>query len=109
MKSGHEDIKTILICGGLSKNKLFTQIQADVVNIPVVVPSEKESVLLGAAILGACAAGYFTNMETAIKSMGGVGNVIYPNKDVQEFHKRKYAVFLKMVEDQNVYRNIMGC
>ncbi|RZC42847.1 FGGY carbohydrate kinase domain-containing protein, partial [Asbolus verrucosus] len=75
IKSGYSSIKSVLICGGLSKNLLFTQTQADVVNLPVICPEEVESVLLGAAILGACAAGHFQDMSTAIKSMGGEGNV----------------------------------
>ncbi|KRT82014.1 hypothetical protein AMK59_5802, partial [Oryctes borbonicus] len=97
LKYGYNDIKSILICGGLSKNELFIQTQADIVNIPVIVPNEKESVLLGAGILGACAAGYFKDMETAIKSMGGSGRVVYPDRNIQTYHERKYQVFLKMV------------
>ncbi|GJQ84026.1 hypothetical protein Trydic_g10491 [Trypoxylus dichotomus] len=108
IKYGYDDIKSILICGGLSKNELFIQTQADVVNIPVIVPNEKESVILGAGILGACAAGYFKDMETAIKSMGGSGKVVYPDQHVQTYHERKYRVFLKMVEDQHEYRKIMN-
>lgn len=56
---GYKDIQSILICGGLNKNPLFTQTQANVGNLPVVCPEEPESVLLGSAMLGACAAKYF--------------------------------------------------
>ena len=45
------------ICGGLSKNELFVQTHADVLGLPVVLPETTESVLLGAAILGATALG----------------------------------------------------
>lgn len=106
--SGYKDIKSTLICGGLSKNPIFTDAQADVCNLPVVCPDEEESVLLGAAILGACAAGHFKDMTTAIQSMGGEGKVVEPNKAVVDFHNKKYQVFLKMYQDQMAYRSIMG-
>ncbi|KAI4462229.1 ribulokinase [Holotrichia oblita] len=109
LKYGYKSIESVLICGGLSKNHLFIQTQADVLNIPVIVPNEKESVLLGAGILGACAAGYFKDIEAAIRSMGGSGKVVYPDQDIQDYHSRKYRVFLKMVADQNEYKQIMNC
>ncbi|XP_056632635.1 FGGY carbohydrate kinase domain-containing protein [Diorhabda sublineata] len=106
-QSGYNEIKSTLICGGLSKNPIFTQSQADVCNLPTVCPNEIESVLLGAAILGACAAGHFKDMTSAIQSMGGEGQVVEPNKDVIDFHNKKYEVFLKMYDDQINYRDIM--
>ncbi|KAJ8955171.1 hypothetical protein NQ318_009065 [Aromia moschata] len=106
--SGYSEIKSTLICGGLSKNPIFTEAQADVCNLPVVCPDEVESVLLGAAILGACAAKHFDDIATAIQSMGGKGRVVRPNEEVVKFHDKKYAVFLKMYEHQLEYRSIMG-
>lgn len=81
-KAGH-DIRTLFLCGGLSKNPLFVQIHANatgrkrscgsfvfgVLNpcrdsvyqplwptgLPVALPDQTEAVLLGAAVLGACA------------------------------------------------------
>ncbi|XP_074025444.1 FGGY carbohydrate kinase domain-containing protein [Leptinotarsa decemlineata] len=108
-KSGYKNIKSTLICGGLSKNPIFTQSQADVCNLPVVCPDEEESVLLGAAILGACGAGHFRDMKTAVQTMGGKGKVVEPNKDVIDYHDKKYEVFLKMYEHQQHYRKIMNC
>lgn len=107
LESGYTEIKSLLICGGLSRNPLFVQTQADVVGLPIIQPNEEESVLLGSAILGACAAGYFENMSTAIKTMAGSGTVIIPNSDIREYHNRKYRVFLKMLEHQKEYKTLM--
>ncbi|GLH03762.1 uncharacterized protein GBIM_09616 [Gryllus bimaculatus] len=106
--SGYADFQSILICGGLSSNPLFVQTQADVVGMPVLCPHEAESVLLGAAILGACAAGEFSNIQAAIVGMGGKANVVQPNPEDHRYHKKKYKVFLKMVEDQKTYKEIMA-
>lgn len=107
-ESGYNNIQSILICGGLSKNPLFTESQADVVNLPVLCPNEIESVLLGSAILGACASGYFSDMRSAITSMGGTATVVYPDNKIQEFHNKKYKVFLAMYECQIKCRDIMN-
>lgn len=72
------NIQSILICGGLSQNPLFVQIQADVLSLPVLIPTERESVLLGAAILGSCAAGTFPTVTKAIRAMAGTASVIKP-------------------------------
>lgn len=92
----------------MSKNELFIQTQADVANLPVVCPAEIESVLLGSAILGACASGCFPNVNAALKAMGGSGKSVKPNTDVLEYHVKKYQVFLEMLKDQKKYRSIMN-
>ncbi|KAL1491955.1 hypothetical protein ABEB36_012469 [Hypothenemus hampei] len=107
-ESGYKNIKTTLICGGLSKNPIFTEAQANVCNLPVVCPEETESVLLGSAILGAVAANHFESLDRAIQSMGGNGQTVFPNPEVVEFHDKKYKVFLQMYEDQVKYRDIMS-
>ncbi|XP_061694414.1 FGGY carbohydrate kinase domain-containing protein isoform X2 [Syngnathoides biaculeatus] len=56
MKEAGHDIRTVFLCGGLSKNSLFVQIHANATGLPVVLPQQAEAVLVGAAVLGACAA-----------------------------------------------------
>ena len=58
---------------------MFVQMHADVTGLPVLCPQETESVLIGAAILGACAAGTFSDIQTAIKEMGGKADIVYPD------------------------------
>jgi ribulose kinase len=53
-KSGHK-FTELVICGGLTKSRLFLQTHADVLGLPVIIPSCKEPVLLGAAISAAAA------------------------------------------------------
>lgn len=74
----------------------------------MVCPEEQESVLLGSAILGACASGFFKDVKTAITAMGGSGTVINPDEKTQLYHDKKYKVFLEMLEDQKKYREIMS-
>ncbi|XP_062543115.1 FGGY carbohydrate kinase domain-containing protein [Armigeres subalbatus] len=109
-KSGREPIRSILLCGGLSKNALFVQTHADICSIPVLLPHETEAVLLGSAMMGACAAGVFADLKTAATEMGGTAEVVKPDMsdDNRDYHERKYRVFLKMVDDQRTYEKLMN-
>ena len=49
-------IKVGAICGGLAKSELFIQTHSDILQMKIVKPHQTESVLLGAAMLGAAAA-----------------------------------------------------
>lgn len=69
----------ILVCGGLSKNSLFLTMHANVVARPVLLPFQSESVLCGAAMLGAYASGVYTTVEEAIKGMAGGAQLVEPN------------------------------
>ncbi|XP_060826716.1 FGGY carbohydrate kinase domain-containing protein isoform X1 [Bombus pascuorum] len=105
--AGHK-IETLLVCGGLSQNPLFIQIQADVLGLPVLCPIEKESVLIGAAILGSYAAGKFNTVYDATQAMGGSANIVKPKNECYKYHLQKYQVFRRMVQDQKDYREIMS-
>jgi len=83
--TNHSNIQSLLVCGGLSHNPLFVQTQADVANLPILCPKESESVLVGAAILGACAAGAFPDVQTAIKAMGGDANIVSPREEEHRY------------------------
>nr|KAF6505151.1 FGGY carbohydrate kinase domain containing [Rousettus aegyptiacus] len=63
MQAAGHSISTLFLCGGLSKNPLFVQMHADITGMPVVLSQEVESVLVGAAILGACASGDFASVQ----------------------------------------------
>ncbi|XP_058791631.1 FGGY carbohydrate kinase domain-containing protein [Phymastichus coffea] len=105
--AGHK-IESLLVCGGLSQNPLFIQTQADVLGLPMLCPAERESVLVGSAILGSCAAKAFPSVHEAIKAMGGSAKVVHPSTETYSYHCKKYRVFRKMVEDQKIYKKYMS-
>ncbi|XP_068809442.1 FGGY carbohydrate kinase domain-containing protein isoform X4 [Struthio camelus] len=107
MQAAGHHINTLFLCGGLSKNPLFVQMHADITGKPVVLSKEVESVLVGAAILGACASGDFASIQEAMAKMGKIGRVVQPNHGDKRFYDKKYEVFLKLVEHQREYRSIM--
>ncbi|KAL9442452.1 hypothetical protein AB3S75_020876 [Citrus x aurantiifolia] len=106
---GHK-IDTLLACGGLAKNPLFLQQHADIIGCPIILPRENESVLLGAAILGAVAAKRYSSLIEAMKAMNAAGLVIHPSKDpkVKKYHDAKYLIFRELYEQQVSQRSIMA-
>ncbi|XP_011829253.1 PREDICTED: FGGY carbohydrate kinase domain-containing protein isoform X1 [Mandrillus leucophaeus] len=108
MEAAGHSISTLFLCGGLSKNPLFVQMHADITGMPVVLSQEVESVLVGAAILGACASGDFASVQEAMAKMSKVGKVVFPRLQDKKYYDKKYQVFLKLVEHQKEYLAIMN-
>lgn len=106
-RDGRPPFKALIACGGLSKNALFLQTYADACFLPVLEPVESEMVLLGAAILAAMSAQEYGSLREASEAMAGTANVVRPREKSAAYHKRKYAVFLKMLQDQRDYKELM--
>ena len=102
--SGH-DVSAVYMCGGLTKNVTFVQMHADILGRPVIIPSESQSVLLGAALLGVSAA--LGPLSQVIEQANCDGQVYHPNTDTKPFYDKKYQVLRRMVDDHLAYREIM--
>jgi ribulose kinase len=102
-------IATILACGGGTKNPVFLREHADVSGCRIVLPREPQAVLLGAAILGAVAAGDCPSVLEAMARMSGPAETIVPGAGaVAEYHRAKHAVFHRLCDDQMAYRSLMN-
>jgi len=102
-------IDTLVACGGDTKNPVFVREHADITGCRVVMPKEPEAVLLGAAMLGAVAAGAQPDLQSAMAQMNTAERVIEAaTGEVHDYHARKHAVFMRMHEDQMAYRALMG-
>ncbi|KAM8850674.1 FGGY carbohydrate kinase domain-containing protein isoform 3-T8 [Spinachia spinachia] len=108
MKEAGHDIRTLFLCGGLSKNSLFVQIHANATGLPVVLPEQLEAVLIGAAVLGACASQDYSTVQEAMERMAKVGRVVQPDSELRGFYERKYKVFLRLLAHQREYQALMN-
>jgi len=103
-------VTTIVATGGDAKNPAFLREHADATGCRVVLPREPEAVLLGSAMLGAVACGARASIEDAMRTMSAADRVIEPaprGGDVAAYFDAKYAVFLRMHDDQLAYRALM--
>jgi FGGY-family pentulose kinase len=103
------DIKTIIACGGDTKNALFVREHAEATRRRVVLAKEPEAVLLGAAMLGAVAAGRYPSLLAAMGAMNEADAIVTPTHggEVEPYYEGKYRVFLRMHGDQLAYRALM--
>ncbi|KAL0966274.1 hypothetical protein UPYG_G00293240 [Umbra pygmaea] len=107
MQAGH-DITTLFLCGGLSKNPLYVQVHANATGLPVLLPAQTEAVLVGAAILGACASRDYSSIQEAMEKMAKVGKVVQPDHKLQSFYSKKHCVFLRLHVHQREYMALMN-
>lgn len=97
----------LVASGGSAANGRWCQLHADALGVPVAVPAEADGVLLGAAMLGAAAAGEHASLESAMAAMTGSGAVFEPDPEARPFHDRKYRVYRHMIDDQRRYGALM--
>lgn len=101
------EITSLVVSGGLARSKLFLRELADSTGCIVVVPQTDEPVLLGAAMLGAVAAGHHPDAAAALSALAPGGDTLAPRADVTDYHDRKYRVFRRMQDDHAAYARIM--
>jgi ribulose kinase len=102
-------IATIFACGGGTKNPVFVREHADITGCRVVLPREPEAVLLGAAALGAVAAGDFGSVLDAAKALDHAGEVLEPaGGAIAEYHAAKHRVFQNMYDAFMAQRALMA-
>ncbi len=95
---------TLVATGGDARNEVFLREHADATGCRVVLPEEPEAVLLGAALLGAVAAGLHPDVSEAMAAMTRPGRVVEPDSATRAVHDGRFRVHRRMREDQRAYR-----
>jgi FGGY-family pentulose kinase len=102
-------VATIVVSGGLARNALYVRETADATGCMVLVPEQAEPVLLGAAMLGAVAAGRFADLPAAMVAMSGPAGSVSPRGGaIAAYHNAKYNVFRRMQDDFAQYAALMA-
>jgi D-ribulokinase len=87
-------ISTIIASGGAAQSPLSCQMLADSTGIAVALPDTAEPVLLGAAMLGAIAAGVHSDAGAAMAGMSGKARIFQPSTGpLADFHLARFAAF----------------
>ncbi|MBU2699115.1 L-xylulokinase [Sporomusaceae bacterium BoRhaA] len=92
-----EKPKAIRIAGGAARSKVWVQIFADVLQIPIEVTNGTELGALGAAICAGIATGDFKSFHLAADSMVHVAYTCFPNTDHQKIYLRKYQLYQETI------------
>jgi D-ribulokinase len=83
----------IVISGGAAKSNLVCQLLADATGLPVARAKTPEPVLLGAAMLGAVAAGTKATLAKARQDMVFLEGVVRPDPAMAAFHAWKFRAY----------------
>ena len=90
-------VEKIVICGGAGQSRMIRQLLADAVGKPVMASQAEEPVLLGAATLGAVAAGLFPDIQAAMAALSRPGETCSPTGgEVANLHDRRFDAFQRL-------------
>ncbi|WP_127519755.1 FGGY-family carbohydrate kinase [Mesorhizobium sp. Z1-4] len=99
-------IETIALSGGAGRHALVQQLLADCTGVAVSVSRQSEPVLLGAAMLGATAAGKFADLPSAMAAMTGKADIFRPSDETATAHQRRFEAFATLQQTARSLRNI---
>jgi len=89
--------RTMVASGGASHSALVRQVMADATGISVLLPTTKEPVLLGAAMLGAVASGAFPSLRVTMSALSRLGPSTPPTPpELNRFHAAKRQIHAMM-------------
>lgn len=96
-------ISSVVISGGAARSRLVRQLLADATGTAIVTVETDEPVLLGAAMLGAVAAGHASDLQTVMSTMSRRRETIDTTQDDLPGHARRFATFERL---QAAYRDM---
>ena len=107
LENGGYGFDTLVASGGAARSVLVRQIIADATGKRVAAPETSEPVLLGAAMLGAVAAGRHT-MRGAMAAMSRLASVTEPaGGEIAELHAKKGRAFEALQDAERRMREAM--
>jgi L-fuculokinase len=86
-QAGNYKAENVICVGGGSKNKLWNQIRADVLGIPVKALDMKETTALGAALVAFVASGIYKNTEEAFQALDNRYEQYFPGRDKDTYSR----------------------
>lgn len=88
-----EPIESFIIMGGGTRNALWCQMFADVLRRPLVMAGHEEATCLGAGILAAYGAGFYSSIEEAATGMTRTGVVYSPDEATSRAYDPHFEVY----------------
>ena len=84
------------LCGGGAKSRVWRQIVADVLEIPVDILQTEQGPSLGGAVLAMVGAREYASVEEAAKEIAKVAETIEPDPSKYAYYENKYEIFKRL-------------
>lgn len=105
-----QELTRVVSIGGGTKNKVWLQTKADVLNHPIEIPKVRESTALGAAMLAAIGAGQYADAESAFAATYQLEETVRPRADYAEQYHAQYQKFKKLYPALfRLYSDLQSC
>ena len=92
------DFNVARFTGGAARSEVWSQMFADVLQVPLEVTSREETGTLGAALVAGAGSGIFSNIEEAAGHCVEVNKTYQPDPERTEIYMRRYAVYQQLTE-----------
>lgn len=86
-------VSRITLGGGGARSELWSQILADILDMPIAIPACGESSCLGTAIIAALGLGWFDSFDDTVKAMAKTGRTIVPSGNSAAVYDRHFQLF----------------
>ena len=84
---------SIRFAGGASKSPVWTQLSADILQVPVIVPEMPDLSCVGAAVLAGWGAGIYRNIEEGCRRLSIPGRQVDPDPAAAKEYQEAYRIY----------------
>ena len=98
METGRDAPEVIRLSGGAANSKVWSQMFADIMKIPVETIKAHQTGALGCAIAAAFAASQYNTLDQAVQSMSEVDGRYEPNTESFTYYDKRYHVYRKVID-----------
>lgn len=84
---------SIRLAGGVANSGIWTQMFADIMQLPVETVDVKETGALGCAIAAAYAVGEYESIQQAVTGMCKMSKSVQPDPSLKEIYEKKYQLY----------------
>ena len=95
IKKQNITVKDYRLIGGGAKGKLWRQILADVLGMPLTITKNNDS-SLGSAMLAGVATGMFADFADSVEKCVEVADTVYPNPENQKIYDKGFAAYRRI-------------
>jgi len=102
-------INEIRSVGGGTKSRLWNQIKADVLGIPVIIPDTSIGAPLGDALLAGMGLGLFKDIKQSIREMFHVREIFEPDMENHKLYNEYFKIYKAIYENlRNEFENMVS-
>ena len=101
LKSRETPPRAIRLAGGVTNSAVWSQMFADVAELPVETVRVNETGALGCAIAAAVATGTYRDINEAVAQMTSVSGVYQPDESRFDIYREKYQLYLETIRALN--------